>query len=245
MLLIYTLILHIMTKLSVNVNKIATLRNARGNNIPNLEFVTSSILDFGADSITIHPRPDQRHITEKDVFSLSKIVKNRVEFNIEGYPSKEFIDLVLKVKPHQVTLVPDKPNVLTSLEGWDTIKDQIMLTDIIEELRQHGIRVSVFIHPNIDMVEGAAMINADRIELFTGIYADDKSTIESYINCSKYANKIGLGVNAGHDLDLNNLPLFIKKIPFLDEVSIGHALISESLFFGLQETINKYKKILG
>ena len=128
-----------MTKLSVNVNKIATLRNARGNNIPNLEFVTSSILDFGADSITIHPRPDQRHITEKDVFSLSKIVKNRVEFNIEGYPSKEFIDLVLKIKPHQVTLVPDKPNVLTSLEGWDTIKDQIMLTEIIEELRQHGI----------------------------------------------------------------------------------------------------------
>ena len=233
-----------MTKLSVNVNKIATLRNARGNNIPNLEFVTSSILDFGSDGITIHPRPDQRHITEKDVFSLSQIVKNRVEFNIEGYPSKEFIDLVLKVKPDQVTLVPDKPNVLTSLEGWDTIKDKIMLTDTIEELREHGIRVSVFIHPNIDMVEGAAIINADRIELFTGIYADDKST-KSYINCSKYANKIGLGVNAGHDLDLNNLPLFIKKMPFLDEVSIGHALISESLFFGLQETINRYKKILG
>ena len=234
-----------MTKLSVNVNKIATLRNARGNNIPNLEFVTSSILDFGSDGITIHPRPDQRHITEKDVFSLSQIVKNRVEFNIEGYPSKEFIDLVLKVKPDQVTLVPDKPNVLTSLEGWDTIKDKIMLTDTIEELREHGIRVSVFIHPNIDMVEGAAIINVDSIELFTGLYAHDKSTIESYVNCSKYANKIGLGVNAGHDLDLNNLPFFIKKIPFLDEVSIGHALISESLFFGLKETIKRYKKILG
>jgi pyridoxine 5-phosphate synthase len=244
MLLIYTLIIHIMTQLSVNVNKIATLRNARGNNMPNLEFATSSILDFGADGITIHPRPDRRHITEKDVFSLSQIVKNRVEFNIEGYPSKEFIDLVLKIKPNQVTLVPDKPNVLTSLEGWNTIKDKILLTEIIKELRQHGIRVSVFIHPNIDMVEGSAIINADRIELFTGTYAYDNTTLESYVNCSKYANKIGLGVNAGHDLDLNNLPLFIKKMPFLNEVSIGHALISEALFLGLKETINRYKKIL-
>tara|TARA_B100001250_G_scaffold147951_1_gene126733 strand:- start:720 stop:1424 length:705 start_codon:yes stop_codon:yes gene_type:complete len=234
-----------MTKLSVNVNKIATLRNARGNNIPDLKLATSSIIDFGADGITIHPRPDQRHIKEEDVFLISQIVKNRVEFNIEGYPSKEFIDLVLKVKPHQVTLVPDKPNVLTSLEGWDTMQHKIMLTEFIKELRQNGIRVSVFIHPDIDMVEGSALINADRIELFTGLYAYDKNTLESYISCSKYADKIGLGVNAGHDLDLNNLPLFIKKMPFLNEVSIGHALISESLFLGLKETIDRYKKILG
>ncbi len=233
-----------MVKLSVNVNKIATLRNARGNNIPNLDLVTSSIIDFGADGITIHPRPDQRHIKNQDVFSLAEIIKDRVEFNIEGYPSNDFLDMVLKIKPDQVTLVPDKPNALTSLEGWDTIKDANILNESIKKLKGNGIRVSIFIHPIIDMVQGAAVINADRVELFTGIYANSKTTIDSYINSSNHAKKIGLGVNAGHDLDLNNLDFFNKKMPFLNEVSIGHALISESLFLGLEETIKRYKKIL-
>ena len=233
-----------MTKLSVNVNKIATLRNARGNNIPNLDLVTSSIINFGADGITIHPRPDERHITRKDVFSLSSIVKNKVDFNIEGYPSKEFIELVLKIQPEQVTLVPDKPGVLTSLEGWDTIKSQSILKDIVQEFKKSKIRVSVFIHPDINMVKGAAKINVDMIELFTGIYAHSHDTIDAYISCSQHANQLGLKVNAGHDLDLKNLPFFIKKMPFLNEVSIGHALISESLFLGLEKTINQYKKIL-
>ena len=234
-----------MTKLSVNVNKIATLRNARGNNIPNVDLVTSSIINFGADGITIHPRPDERHITRKDVFSLSNIVKNKVDFNIEGYPSKEFIELVLKIQPEQVTLVPDKPGVLTSLEGWDTIKYQSILKNIVQELKKNNIRVSVFIHPDINMVKGAAKLNVDMIELFTGIYAHSNDTIDAYINCSQHASQLGIQVNAGHDLDLKNLPFFIKKMPFLNEVSIGHALISESLFLGLEKTINQYKKILA
>ena len=232
-----------MTKLSVNVNKIATLRNARGNNIPDLKFVTSSIIDFAADGITIHPRPDQRHIKEEDVFLISQIVKNRVEFNIEGYPSKEFMNLVLKIKPDQITLVPDKPEVLTSLHGWETIENKFFLKEITEELKSQGIRVSIFIHPDIKMLEGAASINADRVELFTGLYAHNNN-IQEYINCSQHARKIGLGVNAGHDLSLDNLPFFVENMPILDEVSIGHALISESLFLGLEETISRYKNIL-
>ncbi len=232
-----------MTKLSVNVNKIATLRNARGNNIPDLKFVTSSIIDFGADGITIHPRPDQRHIKEEDVFLISQIVKNKVEFNIEGYPSKEFMNLVLKIKPDQITLVPDKPEVLTSLYGWDTVENKFFLKDITEELKSQGMRVSIFIHPDIKMLEGAAGVNADRVELFTGLYAHNNS-IQKYINCSQHAGKFGLGVNAGHDLSLDNLPFFVENMPILDEVSIGHALISESLFLGLEETISRYKNIL-
>jgi len=232
-----------MTKLSVNVNKIATLRNARGNNIPDLKFVTSSIIDFGADGITIHPRPDQRHIKEEDVFLISQIVKNKVEFNIEGYPSKEFMNLVLKIKPDQITLVPDKPEVLTSLYGWDTVENKFFLKDITEELKSHGIRVSIFIHPDIKMLEGAAGVNADRVELFTGLYAHNNS-VQKYINCSQHAGKFDLGVNAGHDLSLDNLPFFVENMPILDEVSIGHALISESLFLGLEETISRYKNIL-
>jgi len=232
-----------MTKLSVNVNKIATLRNARGNNIPDLKFVTSSIIDFGADGITIHPRPDQRHIKEEDVFLISQIVKNKVEFNIEGYPSKEFMNLVLKIKPDQITLVPDKPEVLTSLYGWDTVENKFFLKDITEELKSQGIRVSIFIHPDIKMLEGAAGVNADRVELFTGLYAHNNS-VQKYINCSQHAGKFDLGVNAGHDLSLDNLPFFVENMPILDEVSIGHALISESLFLGLEETISRYKNIL-
>ena len=233
-----------MTKLSVNVNKIATLRNARGNNIPDLKLATSAIIDFGADGITIHPRPDQRHIKEEDVFSISEIAKNRVEFNIEGYPSKAFMNLVLKIKPDQITLVPDKPDVLTSLNGWDTLKNKIFLQEITDELKSQGIRVSIFIHPNITMLEGAAVLNTDRVELFTGLYAYQKNNIQEYIECSQYAYQLGLGVNAGHDLSLDNLTFFINNMPVLDEVSIGHALISESLFLGLEETIRRYKKIL-
>ena len=236
--------LSFMTKLSVNVNKIATLRNARGNNTPNLIVYTESIIDFGADGITIHPRPDERHIRKDDVFSLSNIVRNRAEFNIEGYPSKEFVDMVLEVKPDQVTLVPDEPHVLTSLKGWDTIQNKKLLQGVVQKFKTHGIRVSIFIYPNIDMIKGALDVNADRIELFTGIYANSINTIEAYIESSKYANDIGLGVNAGHDLNLDNLLLFAKRMPFLNEVSIGHGLVSESLFLGLKETINQYKKIL-
>ena len=234
-----------MIKLSVNVNKIATLRNARGNNIPNLDNVTQSIINFGADGITIHPRPDERHIKLQDVFSLAPIVKKKVEFNIEGFPSKKFIEMVLEVKPDQVTLVPDKENVLTSLEGWDTLKEKNILKSVIRELKEHHIRTSIFVNPEIQMVEGAKSVNADRIELFTGLYAQDNKTISKYIDCSKCAKRIGLGINAGHDLDLKNLLFFRKQIPFLDEVSIGHALISESLFLGLENTINMYKRILA
>tara|TARA_B100000902_G_C27230355_1_gene874459 strand:- start:629 stop:1333 length:705 start_codon:yes stop_codon:yes gene_type:complete len=234
-----------MVKLSVNINKIATLRNARGGNIPNLDFFTDAIINFGADGITIHPRPDERHIKIHDVYSINKVINNRVEFNIEGYPSRKFIDMVLKVHPTQVTLVPDPPNVLTSLAGWDTIQHKEFLYDIIKELQKSGIRTSIFVHPDIKMIQGSADINADRVELFTGLYANASSCIDSYIQCSQYASNLGLDVNAGHDLDLNNLTFFIKKMSFLKEVSIGHALISESLILGLEETIRRYKKILS
>ncbi|MAZ58408.1 MAG: pyridoxine 5'-phosphate synthase [Flavobacteriales bacterium] len=233
-----------MTKLSVNVNKIATLRNSRGNNVPNLEMVTKSIIDFGADGITIHPRPDERHIKYEDVFNLASIVQERVEFNIEGFPSDRFMKMVLQVKPNQVTLVPDKDNVLTSLHGWDTVQEKDLLKNTIKELNNSGIRSSVFIHPEIKMVEGAASVNANRIELFTGLYAHSKNMITNYVECSKQANLMNIGVNAGHDLDSENLDFFIKNMPFLDEVSIGHGLISESLFLGLENTINLYKRIL-
>jgi pyridoxine 5-phosphate synthase len=233
-----------MTKLSVNVNKIATLRNSRGNNVPNLEMVTKSIIDFGADGITIHPRPDERHIKYEDVFNLASIVQERVEFNIEGFPSDRFMKMVLQVKPNQVTLVPDKDNVLTSLHGWDTVQEKDLLKNTIKELNNSGIRSSVFIHPEIKMVEGAAYVNANRIELFTGLYAHSKNMITNYVECSKQANLMNIGVNAGHDLDSENLDFFIKNMPFLDEVSIGHGLISESLFLGLENTINLYKRIL-
>ena len=234
-----------MTKLSVNVNKIATLRNARGQNIPNLELVTQSIIDFGSDGITIHPRPDERHIQYTDIQPLSQITSNKVEFNIEGFPSDKFLKMIFDIKPDQVTLVPDSPDVLTSLNGWDVIKYSKKLKPIIRDLQAHDIRVSLFIHPELDMVKKAAELNSDRIELFTGLYAHDAQTLESYIKCSECAKTCGLGINAGHDLNLDNLSLFVHNMPFLDEVSIGHALISESLFLGLENTISKYKKILS
>ena len=233
-----------MTKLSVNVNKIATLRNSRGNNVPNLEIVTKSIIDFGADGITMHPRPDERHIKYEDVFNLAAVIKEKVEFNIEGFPSDQFMTMVLEVKPNQVTLVPDKDNVLTSLHGWDTIQEKNLLSNIIQELKNNDIRSSIFIHPEMKMLEGAAGVSADRIELFTGLYAHSNNLITNYVECSKQAHLMNIGVNAGHDLDLENLEFFIKNMPFLDEVSIGHALISESLFLGLENTINMYKRIL-
>ena len=234
-----------MVNLSVNVNKIATLRNSRGNNIPNLESVTKSIIQFGANGITVHPRPDERHIKKDDVFNLAPIVKTSVEFNIEGFPSNEFIDMVIQAKPNQVTLVPDSEHVLTSLHGWDTIKEKHFLQNVIVELKNHSIRTSIFIHPEIKMLEGASVIGADRVELFTGIYANDKKAIDLYVKCDKYAKKINMGLNAGHDLDLKNLSFFIHNMPNLNEVSIGHALISESLFLGLENTINMYKRILA
>jgi len=234
-----------MTQLSVNVNKIATLRNARGGNIPDLDFVVNSIINFGADGITIHPRPDGRHIKKEDVLSISKLVKNKVEFNIEGFPSDDFIKMVLDVKPTQVTLVPDEPGVLTSLEGWDTITNQKFLKQVVSIFNKHKIRTAIFIDPNLDMVEGAAMVNANRIELFTGDYAKCDTTINNYIECSNYAHQLGLFVNAGHDLSLENLNFFHDSMPFLAEVSIGHSLISESLFLGIEETINRYKNILS
>ena len=234
-----------MTRLSVNVNKIATLRNSRGTNMPNLELVTESIIRFGADGITIHPRPDERHIKYSDISPIADLTKDKVEFNIEGFPSEKFLKKVLEVKPDQVTLVPDKPDTLTSLEGWDTIKHQDMLKQIVKDLQQDDIRVSIFIHPNLEMVKAITKINADRIELFTGLYAENKNTINEYIQCSQYAHTCGIGVNAGHDLDLENLSFFVEKMPFLDEVSIGHALISESLFLGLEKTIKMYKEILA
>jgi pyridoxine 5-phosphate synthase len=235
-----------MVNLSVNVNKIATLRNSRGNNVPNLLSAVDSIIRFGAQGITVHPRPDQRHITTNDVLDLSKTIGQRVEFNIEGYPSDAFIQLVLSAKPAQVTLVPDNPGVLTSLEGWDTTQDTQILSDAIKTFQSHSIRTAIFIHPDSRMVEGASKLNADRIELFTGLYAQSilEDTIIQYIESSQLANKLDMGVNAGHDLNLKNLSYFYNKMPFLDEVSIGHALISESLFLGLENTINMYKRIL-
>tara|TARA_Y100000589_G_scaffold156728_1_gene149288 strand:- start:1069 stop:1773 length:705 start_codon:yes stop_codon:yes gene_type:complete len=234
-----------MVNLSVNVNKIATLRNSRGNNLPDLKSVTKSIIKFGANGITIHPRPDERHIKKEDVFNLAPIVNNSVEFNIEGFPSDRFIDMVISVKPTQVTLVPDDDNVLTSLEGWDTVKEESFLNDVIKELKSNNIRTAVFIHPDLKMLDSVSKIGADRIELFTGKYAANNNCIVDYVECGVRAHKIGLGVNAGHDLDLKNLPLFIDKMPYLEEVSIGHALISESLYLGLENTINMYKRILA
>ena len=236
-----------MPKLSVNINKIATIRNARGGCIPNLVEAAIKIQKFGADGITIHPRPDERHITIKDVYDLKP--KINTEYNIEGYPSEDFINLVLKVIPNQVTLVPDPPEVITSCAGWNTIKFQSFLKDIIMRFQSRGIRTSIFVEPNVEMVEGAKLCGSDRIELYTEDYAknyhdDRKKAINPYIIAAKIANKINLGINAGHDLNLDNLEYFSKQIPELDEVSIGHALISDALYLGLENTIQMYKRLL-
>jgi len=231
------------TQLSINVNKIATLRNARGGNNPNVVQVSKDCERFGAQGITVHPRPDERHITYNDVLDLSKIVKT--EFNIEGYPDKRFMDLVLKVKPAQATLVPDPPGVLTSNAGWDTVKNESFLKDIIQELKSNGIRTSVFVDTNLKNIEGASKINTNRIELYTEPYAlnyhkDKKLAIKPFILAASKAKELGLDINAGHDLDLQNLKYFAQHIIGLNEVSIGHALISDALYYGLENTIQMY-----
>ena len=235
-----------MTKLSVNINKIATLRNARGGNLPDLIKMALDIESFGAEGITVHPRPDERHIRYQDVRDLKPILST--EFNIEGYPSKEFISLVREIKPHQITLVPDPPGAITSNSGWDTIKYKTFLSEIISEMKTYS-RVSVFVNPAEDMVYGAKEIGADRVELYTEAYAKDYSknkeeAIKEYVIAAKAAEKASLGLNAGHDLNLENLEYFKNMIPNLLEVSIGHALICDSLYYGIKNTVGLYKRCL-
>lgn len=234
-----------MTRLSVNINKFATLRNARGGNNPDIVEAAMNCELFGAQGITVHPRPDERHIRFDDVIELSKKVKT--EFNIEGYPDQRFMDLVKRVKPNQATLVPDSPEVLTSNAGWDTIKNESFLKEIIQDLKSNNIRTSIFCDPDINMVEGAAKVETDRIELYTESYASGYSTsrsqaIAAYKEAANGAQTYGLGVNAGHDLDLNNLAFFNTEIPNLLEVSIGHALICDAIYLGLENTIQMYLK---
>ncbi|MES2568191.1 MAG: pyridoxine 5'-phosphate synthase [Bacteroidota bacterium] len=237
-----------MTKLSVNINKIATIRNSRGGNTPNLLQVAQDAERFGAEGITVHPRPDERHIRYQDVYELKPLLKT--EFNIEGNPKiKKFVDLVLEVKPDQVTLVPDGDNQLTSDHGWDTITNKDYLTDIIATFKKAGIRTSIFVDPDLKMIEGAKTTGADRIELYTEEYAKLYSTnkekvIKPFAEASQLANKLGLGVNAGHDLSLENLAYFKKHTENLLEVSIGHALISDSIYYGLENTIQLYLRQL-
>ncbi|WP_374958249.1 pyridoxine 5'-phosphate synthase [Gilvibacter sp.] len=232
-----------MTRLSVNINKIATLRNARGGNVPNLLKVAADIQDFGAHGITIHPRPDERHIRYQDARDLKAVV--HTEFNIEGNPVGSFVDLVNEVVPEQVTLVPDAEDVLTSNAGWDTQKHKDFLSEIIAEFKAKGMRTSIFVDPVPAMIEGAALVGTDRIELYTEAYASgyaagNKETVRPYAACAQLAHELGLGVNAGHDLSLDNIAYFAQQVPNLDEVSIGHALISESLYLGLENVVNMY-----
>jgi pyridoxine 5-phosphate synthase len=238
-----------MTRLSVNINKIATLRNSRGGNNPNLIKVAQDCEHFGAQGITVHPRPDERHIKYQDVHDLKQIITT--EFNIEGNPKEsKFVELVLATKPEQVTLVPDALNQLTSDHGWDTIKEQSYLQDIIKVLKQAGIRVSIFVDPDEAMIQAAATTGADRIELYTESFAqwfskgEKEKAIAPYLTAAALAQKLGLGINAGHDLDRNNLAFLISHIPFIDEVSIGHALISDALYLGLENTIQLYLRAL-
>ena len=236
-----------MTKLSVNINKVATLRNARGGNVPDVIKVALDCERFGADGITVHPRPDERHIRRKDVYDLRPLL--HTEFNIEGYPAPEFIDMVLKVKPHQVTLVPDSPTQLTSNAGWDTKANLTFLSEVLERLNKAGIRTSVFVSTNVEMIEYAAKAGADRVELYTEPYASGyaknrEEAVAPFVEAGKAARKLGLGLNAGHDLSLENLNYFYQNIPWLDEVSIGHALICDALYLGLEKTIQAYKNCL-
>jgi pyridoxine 5-phosphate synthase len=236
-----------MTKLSVNINKVAVIRNSRGGNLPNLIEVAVDCETFGAQGITVHPRPDQRHIRYTDIAPLKKV--NTTEFNIEGYPTPDFMELVLANTPHQCTLVPDPPGVLTSSEGWDTIGQAAFLKDVIQTLQAKGIRVSLFVDPLEKMVEGAKIVGADRIEFYTGKFANDfltnkKKAIAPHIAAAKIANACGLGINAGHDLNLDNLRYYQEHIEGLLEVSIGHALISDALYLGLKKTIAAYLKCL-
>ena len=232
-----------MTKLSVNINKIATIRNARGGNVPDVEKAAVDIEGFGAEGITVHPRPDERHIRYSDVRALKKLIKT--EFNIEGNPIPSFTDLVCEVKPDQVTLVPDGHDAITSNAGWDTITNRDFLTEKVNLFHKFGIRVSIFIDPDPKMAEGAAICGADRVELYTAAYAenypqDRGKAIAPYLETARKARELGLGLNAGHDLSLENLEYFIQTIPWTDEVSIGHALISDALYMGLDKTVKAY-----
>jgi pyridoxine 5-phosphate synthase len=232
-----------MTQLSVNINKIATLRNARGGNIPDVLKAASYCESNGAEGITVHPRPDERHIRYQDVRDLKSILKT--EFNVEGYPSARFLQLVSEVKPDQVTMVPDAPDQLTSDHGWDTIENESMLREVIDELKQQGIRTSIFVDTDTRMIENASKTGVDRIELYTEPYVrqypkNREEAIAPFVLAAEVAHKNGLGINAGHDLNLDNLRYFIENVPFIDEVSIGHALISDALYLGLAETIKQY-----
>ena len=238
-----------MISLSVNINKLATLRNSRGGNNPDLLVVARDIVNFGADGITVHPRPDERHIRYADVSALKEMITK--EFNIEGNPKEQkFIDLVLANKPTQVTLVPDALGQLTSDHGWDTVQNKNYLSGLIKVFKNEGIRVSIFVDPIPEMIEGAFLTGTDRIELYTESYArqypdDPKSAVLPYIEAAKKATELGLGINAGHDLDLQNLKFFAESIPGLIEVSIGHALICDALYFGLENAVQLYKRQLG
>ena len=238
----------IMTRLSVNINKVATLRNARGGNLPNVLDFALACESYAADGITVHPRPDERHITRKDVYDIKEVIAQ--EFNIEGNPEPAFIDLVLDVKPAQVTLVPDAPAQLTSNHGWDTKTHLAKLSTIVQRFKNAGIRVSVFVDPDPEMVEYAHKAGADRVELYTGPYAElypenPDRAIEMYRPAALKAKELGLGLNAGHDLNLTNLNAFAQAFPWLDEVSIGQALIADALYLGLKETIKQYKYALS
>ena len=237
-----------MTKLSVNINKVATIRNARGGNNPDILKVAQDCEEFGADGITVHPRPDERHIRYADVVNLRPLL--RTEFNIEGYPSKEFMDLVLKVKPHQVTLVPDAPDQITSNAGWDTVAHQEFLTEVVGEFNSAVIRTSLFVGTVPTFVEHAAKIGADRVELYTEPYAaayakNREEAIAPFVEAARVARSLGLGLNVGHDLSLENLQYLHDNIPWIDEASIGHALICDALYMGLKTTIEQYKKCLS
>jgi len=237
-----------MIRLSVNINKIATLRNARGGNTPNVVEAAKRLESFGAQGITVHPRPDERHIRYADVRELTKVLTT--EFNIEGNPNPKFIDLVLEAKPAQVTLVPDAVDALTSNAGWDTVEHKEFLKTVIAKFKAHGIRTSIFVDPDVAMVQGAAEVGTDRIELYTEAYAqgfikNKKEAIKPCVECAEEAKHLGLGINAGHDLSLYNIEYFAENIPFLDEVSIGHALVSEALYDGLEPVVKAYLKKLS
>lgn len=232
-----------MTRLSVNINKVATLRNARGENVPDVERFAQDCERFGAQGITVHPRPDERHITRRDVRLLSGIVTT--EFNIEGYPSQDFIDLVAEARPAQVTLVPDAPDALTSSAGWNVKANREFLRDVTARLRQSGARVSIFVDADPEQISAAAEIGADRVELYTKPYADmydsdPEKAVAPFVKASEHARKLGIGLNAGHDLNLRNLAFFKRSLPLLDEVSIGHAIISDALYLGIEKTIAAY-----
>lgn len=236
-----------MTNLSVNINKVATLRNARGGNTPDIVKVALDCEAFGAQGITVHPRPDERHIRYSDVYALKPLLKT--EFNIEGYPSEAFTDLVIKVKPAQVTLVPDAPDAITSNAGWDAKTHFDLLSDLVEVYTSHGIRTSVFVGTDLENIEWAAKTGADRVELYTEPYAvmypsNPEVAVAPFVEAARLAKELGMGVNAGHDLSLENLAFFSRHIPWLEEVSIGHALISDALYLGLKETIRQYKEKL-